>query len=145
MRIAVGSDDRTSLTDAVLEKRGLELDVLGALKQGVDQAWPKVALIVGQEVASDRCRQRVPFCYTGTSASIAANKVPGTRAALCVDDETARGARLWNDANILCMSLRHTSVEVARRILDAWSFITEIDASERENIEKASSLNHQKV
>ena len=72
--------------------------------------------------------------------SIAANKVPGIRAALCVDDETARGARLWNDANILCMSLRNTSAEVARRILDTWFSNTEIDASERENIEKVNSL-----
>ena len=59
MRIAVGSDDRTSLTDAVLEnvkKRGLELDVFGALKEGSDRAWPEVALRVGQEAASGRCR-----------------------------------------------------------------------------------------
>ena len=62
-----------------------------------------------------------------------------------MDDETARDARLWNDANILCMSLRHTSVEVAREILDAWFSITEIDASERENLERVSSLTHQKV
>ncbi|MEE8158260.1 MAG: RpiB/LacA/LacB family sugar-phosphate isomerase [Dehalococcoidia bacterium] len=79
-----------------------------------------MALRVGQAVASGRCRRGVLFCYTGTGESIAANKVPGIRAALCVDDDTARGARLWNDANILCMSQRHTSVEVARRILDAW-------------------------
>jgi len=104
-----------------------------------------VALRVGQRVTSGRCRQRVPFCYTGTGISIAANKVPGIRAALCVDDETASGTRLRNDASILCMNLRNTSVEVAREILDAWFYITGTDASEPENIEKVNSLNHQKV
>ena len=85
MRIAVGSDDRTSLTDEVLEnseKRGLELAAFGALKDGVDRAWPQVALRVGQEVASGRCRQGVLPWYAGTDANIVPNKVPGIRASL---------------------------------------------------------------
>jgi ribose 5-phosphate isomerase B len=71
-------------------------------------------------VAEGQADEGVLFCYTGTGASIAANKVPGIRAALCSDAQTARGARWWNDANVLVMSLRATSTEVAKEILDAW-------------------------
>ena len=59
-------------------------------------------------------------CWTGTGASIAANKVPGIRAALCGDAETAEGARKWNDANVLALSLRTTSAALLSEILDAW-------------------------
>jgi ribose 5-phosphate isomerase B len=77
----------------------------------------------------------VVCCWTGTGVSIAANKVPGVRAALCVDAETARGARRWNDANVLCLSLRSTSEVIAREILDAW-FAAEPDPSEAANVER---------
>ena len=123
MRIAVGSDERTHLTDGVvqeLESRGHQVELCGALGPGGPHLWPKVAEAVAERVASGRSQQGVLFCWTGTGVSLAANKVPGIRAALCRDAETARGARRWNDANILVMSLRATPEVVANEILEAW-------------------------
>ncbi len=122
MKIAIGSDERTHLTDAVaahLREKGLDVELHGPLnRQPMD--WPDVAREVGERVASGSCDQGVLFCWTGTGVSIAANKIPGIRAALCFDAETARGARRWNDANVLVMSLRSTPEAVAREICDAW-------------------------
>ncbi len=122
MRIAVGSDMKTHLTDVVVEelkKRGHEVEVYGALVE-TPAPWPRVAIEVAERVAAGEYDQAVLFCWTGTGISLAANKVPGIRAALCWDAQTASGARKWNDANILAMSLRAVSEEVAREILDAW-------------------------
>lgn len=135
MRIALGSDERTTLTDAVaddLRARGHELVLVGPLA-GDDQQWAEVGRAIGQRVARGECDSAVLFCWTGTGASIAANKVPGVRAALCTDAATAAGARRWNDANVLVMGLRLTSPEVAREMLEAW-FTTEPDPSEADNI-----------
>ena len=143
MRIVVGSDDRITLTSAVMAEvgsRGMELELFDALAPGDGPAWPQVAVAVAQEVAQGRCHQGILFCYTGTGVSIAANKVPGVRAALCADAETARGARLWNDANVLCMSLRLTYIDVAREILDAWFSIPETDAPELGNLAWVNEL-----
>ena len=140
-RVAVGSDERSSLTDAVVEalqRRGLTLDLHGALGEG-DPAWPEVARTVGRSVASGACDQGILFCWTGTGVSIAANKVPGVRAALCADAETARGARRWNAANVLCMSLRLTSPTVAGEMIEAW-FATGVDETERANIERVKAV-----
>ncbi|MCY4581376.1 MAG: RpiB/LacA/LacB family sugar-phosphate isomerase [Chloroflexi bacterium] len=123
MKIAVGSDEATHLTSHVvaeLLRRGHELCLMGALAEGCDPSWPAVGRAVGQSVASGGCEQGVVFCYTGTGVSIAANKTPGVRAALCTDAQTADGARRWNDANVLAMSLRSTSPDEAVEILDAW-------------------------
>jgi ribose 5-phosphate isomerase B len=131
VRIALGSDERTALTDAVaddLEARGHELVRVGPLDGG-DEGWVEVGRAVGQLVAGGECDSAVLFCWTGTGASIAANKVAGVRAALCTDAATASGARRWNDANVLVMGLRLTSPEVAHEMLDAW-FTTEADPSE---------------
>ena len=139
MKLAVGSDERTRLTDWMvqeLEKRGVEVELRGALKPGDDTRWPEVGRKVAEDVANGRCQQGILFCWTGTGVSMAANKVPGVRAALCTDAETARGSRLWNDANVLCMSLRLTSPQVAEEILDAWTSTTTIDQAERENIDQ---------
>ncbi|HEY8490559.1 MAG TPA: RpiB/LacA/LacB family sugar-phosphate isomerase [Dehalococcoidia bacterium] len=141
MRLAVGSDERTHLTDAVveeLERRGHRVTLFGPLA-GQPLQWVDVAQAVAQEVAAGRADQGVLFCWTGTGVSMAANKVPGVRAALVQDAETARGARRWNDANVLCLSLRATPEVVAREILDAW-FSAEPDESERENIEKVKAM-----
>ena len=91
-------------------------------------------------MSEGRCEQGILFCWTGTGVSMAANKVPGVRAALCSDAETAKGARLWNDANVLCMSLRLASPEVAGEILDAWSASNSIDESEGENIDMVKHM-----
>ncbi len=122
MRIAVGSDESTQLTDAVvadLRQRGHDVTLFGPL-EGRSDAWPQVGQDVGASVAAGEADQGVLFCWTGTGVSIAANKVPGIRAALCHDAETARGARIWNHANVLVMSLRATPPVIAREMLDAW-------------------------
>ncbi len=117
----------------------------GSLKEGEDPRWPAVASRVAEDVANGNCQQGVLLCWTGTGVSIAANKVAGIRAALCMDAETARGARLWNDANVLCMSLRMTSPQIASEILDAWFSITGAEAQELENIEAVHLLDTQRV
>ncbi len=122
MKLAVGSDERTHMTDAVVEelkKRGHTVEVFGPLR-GASELWPQVAQEVAERVAHGDADEGILFCWTGTGVSIAANKVPGVRAALCHDAETAKGARLWNRANILCLSLRATSEVVAQEILGAW-------------------------
>jgi ribose 5-phosphate isomerase B len=122
LNLAVGSDEKTALTDFVVEelrRRGHTVTVLGPLK-GDAMGWPDVGEKVGLEVSRGRAGQGILFCWTGTGVTIAANKVPGVRAALCWDAETAKGARMWDDANVLAMSLRATSPAVAKEILDAW-------------------------
>ena len=141
MRIALGSDERSHLTDLVeqeLRRRGFRVELFGPLK-GEPLPWPDVAQAVAERVASGQADEGVLFCWTGTGVSMAANKVPGVRAALCADAETARGARAWNQANVLCMSLRSTSEVVAREILDAWLSAAP-DPTEEENVEKVKGL-----
>jgi ribose 5-phosphate isomerase B len=130
MNVAFGSDEYTALTDAVradLEARGHRVVAVG------DGEWAAVGRAVGALVADGACATGVLFCWTGTGASIAANKVAGVRAALCTDAATAAGARKWNDANILVMGLRLTSPELAHEMLDAW-FAGEPDPNEAANI-----------
>ncbi len=123
MRVAFGSDLTNELTAALqrdLRERGCEVLAFGALRDDGDDAWQHMAREVGEAVASGACAFGIVCCWTGTGASIAANKVAGVRAALCGDATTAAGAREWNDANVLALSLRTTSVAVGREILDAW-------------------------
>jgi len=141
MKIAIGSDEKNHLTDFVIEElknKGFELELHGPLK-GDDIQWAEVAQEVGESVSKSKCEQGILFCWTGTGVSMAANKVPGIRAALCFDAETARGARKWNDANILAMSLRLATPTIAKEILDAW-FTTTVEDEEIPNIEKVSVI-----
>ncbi len=135
--MVLGSDMKTGLTDAVareLEARGHSVKLVGP-PAGEDIEWAEVGHKVGAAVASREADTGVLFCWTGTGASIAANKVPGVRAALCTDASTAAGARRYNDANVLVMGLRLTSPEVATEMLDAW-FSSSPDPSEAENVAK---------
>ena len=135
MRVVLGSDEKNALTDEVardLERRGHEVVLVGP-PGGEDIQWAEVGRKVGALVASDEVDSGVLFCWTGTGASIAANKIPGARAALCTDAATAEGARKWNDANVLVMSLRLTSPTVAGEMLDAW-FSEKPDPSEADNV-----------
>ncbi len=135
MKIVLGSDERTPLTDAVaadLERRGHDVTLVGP-PAGDAIEWAEVGHRLGELVADGAADTGVLFCWTGTGASIAANKVPGVRAALCTDAATASGARKWNDANVLVMGLRLTSPELAREMLDAW-FTTDPDPREAANI-----------
>jgi ribose 5-phosphate isomerase B len=123
MRIAVSSDERTGVAEAVVEqlrRRGHEPVPHGALAEGERPDWAWASEAAARAVASGEAQQGIVCCWTGTGASIAANKVPGVRAALCGDAETARGARRWNDANVLALSLRGTSEALLSEILDAW-------------------------
>jgi len=124
MRIAIGSDEANELTAALLaelERRGHQVMPFGPLAPNdPDVDWPLVASRVAEAVARGEADEGIVCCWTGTGASIAANKVPGIRAALAHDAETAHGARIWNHANALALSLRATSIPIAREILDAW-------------------------
>lgn len=126
VRVALGADDRSPLTDAVrdaLRLRGHELALFGAV-DAEPRPWPEVGQAVGGEVAAGRAQMGVVLCWTGTGVAMAANKIAGIRAALCADAATAAGARRWNDANVLALSMRATAIPVALEILDAW-FATE--------------------
>ena len=123
MRISVAADERTGVADAVvreLERRGHEPVLHGALSDEDRDDWAWASETAARDVADARAEQGIVCCWTGTGASIAANKVPGIRAALCADAETARGARRWNDANVLALSLRTTSEALLAEILDGW-------------------------
>ena len=135
MRVVLGSDEKTALSDAVAEllrSRGFAVELIGPPAGEPDQ-WAEVGRRVGEAVASGSAQQGFLFCWTGTGASIAANKVRGVRAALCGDAGTAAGARRWNDANVLVMSNRLVSPAVAAEIIEAW-FAAEPDPSEADNI-----------
>ena len=123
MRIAVAADERTGVADSVVEAlraRGHEPLVHGALSAGERDDWAWASEAAARDVADGRAEQAIVCCWTGTGASIAANKVLGVRAALCPDAATAAGARRWNDANVLALSLRTTSPALLDEILDAW-------------------------
>src|SRR5579862_8012113 len=131
MRIALGSDERGDLP-ASLERKLRDLGHEVVLFY--DDEWPNAGTAVGKAVASGDCAWGIVCCWTGTGVSIAANKVPGVRAALCSDAQTARGARRWNDANVLALSLRATSVAIAEEIVDAWFEPIAPDPDEAANI-----------
>jgi ribose 5-phosphate isomerase B len=144
MRIAVAADECTGVAEAVVEelrRRGHEPVVHGALADGEREDWAWACEAAARDVAEGRADQGVVCCWTGTGASIAANKVAGIRAALCADAPTAEGARKWNDANVLALSLRSTSEAELGEILDAW-FAGEPspDADDRANVEHLAEI-----
>jgi len=123
MRIAVAADELTGVARVLvdeLERRGHETLRHGALGDGEREDWAWASEAAARDVADGRAQQAVVCCWTGTGASIAANKVGTVRAALCLDAATAAGARRWNDANVLALSLRATSEAELQEILDAW-------------------------
>ncbi len=123
MRIAVSADMRAPLVDKVLkwlEKHGHQPRYFGPLQSGDEQDWPVVTRAAAEAVRDGEADEGIVICWTGTGASICANKVAGIRAALCGDAETARGARKWNHANVLALSIRKTTDALAAEILKAW-------------------------
>jgi len=131
VRIAWATDEVTAITEAVraaLVHAGHDVADLGP---GV--AWPVAGRVVGEAVAAERADAGVVWCWTGTGVAMAAGKVRGVRAALCVDAETARGARRWNDANVCALSLRLTTVALAEEILGAF-LTTAVESDEAANI-----------
>jgi ribose 5-phosphate isomerase B len=138
MRISVAADEDTGVARDVVEelrRRGHQVVTHGALEPAERDDWAWASEAAARDVADGRTDQAVVCCWTGTGASIAANKVPGVRAALCVDAYTAEGARKWNDANVLALSLRLTSRAELGEILDAWlAAAPSPDAADQANI-----------
>ncbi|WP_028479459.1 RpiB/LacA/LacB family sugar-phosphate isomerase [Nocardia sp. CNY236] len=138
MRISVAADMRAGVAEelvAALADQGYETVLHGALSTEERDDWAWSSEAAARDVAEGRTDQAIVCCWTGTGASIAANKVTGIRAALCADAATAAGARTWNDANVLALSLRSTSSAELREILDAWFTTTPSAASDdRANI-----------
>jgi ribose 5-phosphate isomerase B len=123
MRVALCSDEPYpvhAVVRALLEQRGHQVVPYGAVATGQDAHWADVAEEAALAVASGACDEGIFFCWTGTGISMAANKVPGIRAALCTDPGTAAGARVWNQANVLCLSNRLLSRDMAKEIVAAW-------------------------
>ncbi|GHE08084.1 RpiB/LacA/LacB family sugar-phosphate isomerase [Streptomyces alanosinicus] len=144
MRISVSSDmdePVARLLVAELRRRGHEVRTHGALRPGADAQWAACSEAAARDVADGAADQAVVCCWTGTGASIAANKVPGVRAALCTDAVTADGARRWNDANALALSLRLTSEPLLKEILDAWfAGAPSQDPDDRQNVARVGRL-----
>ncbi len=139
MRVAVGADATGPLTEMIvaeLHERGFEIERYGALADG-SAAWASIGRAVGAAVAAGRADLGIVCCWTGTGISISANKIRGARAALCADAATAQGARRWNDANVLALSLRATTAAVGREILAAF-LMTGVSADPAELAEIAA-------
>lgn len=123
-RVVIGSDQRASVIEAVVayfRQHGHEVELVGALADDHSAArWPEVGSLVAQKVARGEATTGIVACFTGTGVAMAANKVHGVRAALCHDAGSAQGARLWNHANVLAISIRSTSPQVGVEICDAW-------------------------
>lgn len=133
MQVVVGADDESPTVEKVIEslrERGADVEVVPR------DHWPKVARAVGERVASGDADMGVLFCWTGTGTSMMANRIPGVRAALCWEPWIAEGARKWNDANVLVMSLKRISPDDALKILDAWLSVEHPDPDEKSNIEE---------
>lgn len=133
--VAMGSDGKSAATSFAiqyLKEKGFEVQLYGALVQE-KALWPNVALEVAQKFSSGEFNEAILFCWTGTGVCLVANKVPGIRAVLCNDAETAKGAKYWDHANLLCLSLRTLSEAMTKEILDAW-FAGEF-SQEKEDLE----------
>jgi ribose 5-phosphate isomerase B len=141
MRIALAADELTGVAESLpeeLRRRGHEPVLHGAYSDAERPDWAWASEAAARDVADGRAEQAIVACWTGTGASIAANKVPGIRAALCADAQTARGARRWNDANVLALSLRTTSQAELAEILDAW--FTGITSDEPDDVKNIAHL-----
>jgi ribose 5-phosphate isomerase B len=148
MRIAVAADERSTLAQSLVEElrsRGHELALHGALAADERADWAWCCAAAARDVADGRAQQAIVCCWTGTGAAIAANKVPGVRAALCGDAVTAAGARRWNDANVLALSLRAVGEGVLPEILDAWFATAASDLQDdRANVAHVALLDHER-
>src|SRR5438067_278187 len=144
MRVAVAADELTGVASALpdeLRRRGHEPILHGVYAKDERDDWAWASAAAARDVHEGRADQAVVACWTGTGASIAANKMPGIRAALCIDAQTASGARQWNDANVLALSLRLTSHAALGEILDAWfEARASSNSSDRENVAHLDDL-----
>ncbi len=123
MKIAISSDEYFPIIDLLIDavkKRGHEVHYFGPSAGGKSIDWPEVTLKAVEELREGKADEAIVLCWTGTGCTLIANKIPGIRAALCFDAETAKGARTWNHANVLGLSLRLTSPAILQEILQAW-------------------------
>ena len=142
MRIAFVSDEPADVHQnirEILEKRGHEISAFGAIASGEECPWVPAAEEAARAVASGECDEGVFLCWTGTGVSMVANKIGGIRAALCTDPETASGARVWNHANVICLSNRSLTPAEAERILSAW-FDTDPGSKGQEGVRQLKEL-----
>ncbi|HZN72173.1 MAG TPA: RpiB/LacA/LacB family sugar-phosphate isomerase [Micromonosporaceae bacterium] len=133
MRFAFGADDENETTKAVVEYLSGRGEVV---RVAPDQQWPDIGEAVGKAVVQGDVDYGVVMCWTGTGTAMAANKVPGVRAALAWDPWIAKGARLWNDANVLALSLRRLAPDVAVEVVQAFLDTSTVDPEEADNIAK---------
>jgi ribose 5-phosphate isomerase B len=136
MKIAFGADDENECTRAVVEY----LNSVGDLRTFGGSSWPEFARDVGRAVAAGDADFGVVMCWTGTGTSIAANKVPGVRAALAWEPWIARNARRWNDANVLALSLKRLAPDVAVECVKAFLDVTAEDPEESPSIDLIRDL-----
>jgi ribose 5-phosphate isomerase B len=140
MRIAYAADDENETTRAVVAYLGERGDEV--VRVQTDGTWPDIGAAVGRAVTDGTADLGVVMCWTGTGTAIAANKVPGVRAALAWEPWIAKGARLWNDANVLAMSLKRLAPDVAVEVVPAFLETPEPDESEAANIARVGDLEH---
>jgi ribose 5-phosphate isomerase B len=144
MRVAIAADEVAGIAEPVVEevrRRGHEPLLHGALSDSERDDWAWASEAAARDVADGHADQAIVCCWTGTGASIAANKVAGIRAALCGDAQTAEGARRWNDANVLALSMRATSEPELVEILDAWfAAAPSEEAGDRANVEHLADI-----
>ena len=142
MRIAFLSDEPADVHQSIreiLESRGHEIQPFGAIATGKECPWVPAAEEAARAVASGQCDEGVFLCWTGTGVSMVGNKILGIRAALCTDPETASGARVWNHANVICLSNRSLTSTQAKHILNAW-FDTDPGSKGAEGVESLREL-----
>jgi len=123
MKIALCSDENYSIHQTIIEevkKRGHQIQLFGSLLSNQEENWALATKEAALSIYTNKCREGIFFCYTGTGAAIAANKIPGIKAALCTDAKTAEQARIWNHANVLVLSNRLLSKDIAIEIIEAW-------------------------
>jgi ribose 5-phosphate isomerase B len=144
MRISVAADELTGVASVLvdeLQRRGHQTITHGALSDSERNDWAWASEAAARDVSQGRAQQGIVCCWTGTGASIAANKIDSVRAALCLDAATAAGARRWNDANVLALSLRATSEAELSEILDAWfAAASSSEAADRANVDHLGEI-----
>jgi ribose 5-phosphate isomerase B len=143
MRIAVGSDHRgfgvkSKIIDLLKRLNQEVVDVGTNSCESVD--YPDVALLVAEQVSSKAVDRGILICGTGIGMAIAANKLPGVRAAPCHDDLTAEMSRRHNDLNVLCLSADMLGEKLIDRMIEIW-LKTEFEGGRHaRRVEKISEL-----
>jgi ribose 5-phosphate isomerase B len=148
MKIAIASDhagyEEKERLKPLLNELGIQFEDLGTVsEESVD--YPDYARKVGDEVAHGNVDQGLLVCGSGTGMAIAANKVPGVRAAVAWNEETARLAREHNDANVLALGARTTSSEDLPKIVRAWFAAKFAGGRHTQRVEKIREIEQEEL